>query len=168
MFDDSRLLKNAQAYCHDNGIGLLEEAKLGHGTDGSVWVTSRGTAVKASGREWTHFAEVASYVRLAERGYGFRKLAGFAIPRLLAHDDALLVIEMSIVQPPYLLDFGKTYLDFPPSYFDDPEMVQQFREEYRELFEDRWPEIEGLLGLLESMGIYYVDPKPANIRFADL
>jgi len=36
---------------------------------------------------------------------------GFAVPRLLRFDPSLHVIEMTIVQPPFLLDFAAARVD---------------------------------------------------------
>jgi hypothetical protein len=35
---------------------------------------------------------------------------GFAIPELIEVDRPLMAIEMTLVRPPFLLDFGKVYL----------------------------------------------------------
>ncbi len=43
-------------------------------------------------------------------------IEGFAIPRLIDSDDELLVVEMDIVSPPFLLDFAKAYLEGPPDF----------------------------------------------------
>ncbi len=86
---------------------------------------------------------------------------------LVDYDDALLIIEMSLVRPPFLLDFGKVYLDSPPPYWQDREVVEGMHAEGKEIFEHRWPEVLSLLAVLRRYGIYYVDPKPGNIRFSD-
>jgi hypothetical protein len=75
-----------------------------------------------------------------------------------------MVVEMTIVEAPYLLDFGKVYLDAPPDYYADKLIMQNWFAECRELFEDDWTTVNGLLFALQKQGIYYVDPKPANIR----
>jgi hypothetical protein len=74
-----------------------------------------------------------------------------------------VVIEMSIVVPPYLIDFGKVYIDKR----SDPMWRRQFELEGRERFDERWPEVRRLLRLLELHGINYLDPKPGNISFPD-
>ncbi|QDT70269.1 hypothetical protein MalM25_32150 [Planctomycetes bacterium MalM25] len=163
MFNDSRLLINATAYCDRNGTGLLKEAKLGHGTDGAVWATAHGTAVKAFELATTYSRELAAYQRLAE--LRLRRLHGHYIPHLLNFDDELLVIEMTIVRPPFLLDFGKAYVDRPPPYWDDSQLVANARAEWAELFGERWPDVAALLGALQETGVYYVDPRPGNIHF---
>lgn len=163
MFDDSNLLGKAKAYCKDNGRVLLPKAKLGHGTDGAVWSTTIDSAVKALNLHSTYLREVAAYERLAEKK--ITKLHGLNVPELLGYDEELLVIEMTIVQPPFLLDFGKAYVDRQPPYWDDAQLVANAHEEWASLFDDRWPDVVALLGALESLGIYYVDPRPGNIVF---
>ncbi len=46
-------------------------------------------------------------------------LAGFVLPYLIDYDNILQVVEMSIVAPPCVLDFGKAYLDNPPDFSDE-------------------------------------------------
>ena len=36
---------------------------------------------------------------------------------------------MTIVSPPFLLDFGKVYLDSPPPYWDDLEIMSNWHVE---------------------------------------
>ena len=163
MIDDSRLFKNACRYADLIGTRLRREAKLGHGTDGAVWASTRKTAIKALHLLTTYQREVAAYERLAERQ--ITKLHGLSVPELLGYDEELLVIEMTIVQPPFLLDFGKAYVDRQPPYWDDAQLVANAREEWAGLFDDRWPDVVALLGALESLGVYYVDPRPGNIAF---
>lgn len=164
MFNDSNLFTNAKRYAEHNGITIESKEKLGFGTDGTVWDSSRNSAVKALYLERTFQRELDAYKRIAE--HGLDSLHGLFIPQILGHDDELLVIEMTIVQPPFLLDFGKAYVDQKPPYWDDPQLVANARAEWAELFEDRWPEVESLLAALEKYGIYYVDPRPGNIVFS--
>ncbi|MEX2188513.1 MAG: hypothetical protein WD875_17015 [Pirellulales bacterium] len=89
----------------------------------------------------------------------------FAIPELVDCDDEFLVVEMSIVSPPYLIDFGKAYLDNPPDYPSDA--MAHWRQSGIELFGDKWSTVLTALASLRQYGIYYVDAKPANICFAD-
>lgn len=163
MIDDSLLFKNACQYADLIGTRLRREAKLGHGTDGAVWATTRKTAIKALGWQPTYQREVAAYERLAERQ--LTKLHGLNIPELFGYDDELLTIEMTIVRPPFLLDFGKAYVDRQPPYWDDPQLVANAHEEWESLFDERWPDVAALLGAMELLGIYYVDPRPGNIVF---
>lgn len=78
---------------------------LGYGSDGSVWTTSRHTAVKALYFQKNFDHELECYLRLKQANV--RSIGLFDIPILEDFDKKLMVLEMSIVQPPYLLDFGK-------------------------------------------------------------
>ncbi|TWT87204.1 hypothetical protein Mal64_27420 [Pseudobythopirellula maris] len=138
---------------------------MGFGQDGGVWATNRGAALKAFERQANDRTELACYERLAAEG--IKAIEGFSLPSLLGWDDDLLVIEMSIVTPPYLLDFGKAYLDRPFDFeeggFTDWEL------EKRELYDtaQQWEIVSTVLARLASLGIHYYDAKPANIRFAE-
>ncbi len=103
--------------------------------------------------------ELAVYQRLQQRR--FRQLAGFAIPVLARSDADLMVIEMSLVEPPYILDFGKVYLDTPPDF--SAEVMRDFFDRQRGLWGKYWPSILQLWGLLKANGIFHMDPKPGNI-----
>ena len=82
-------------------------------------------------------------------------------------DDRLLIIEMTRVSPPFLLDFGGAYLDDPPEFLPDELARQQWDTEKREQFESNWPKVQAILRELESRyGIQLADVNPGNIRFA--
>ena len=70
---------------------------------------------------------------------------------------------MTIVQPPYVLDFAKVYIDRPPPY--DAEILESTHAKWREDFGNDYNRMLAILSKLKSFGIHYVDPKPANIRF---
>lgn len=136
---------------------------LGHGTDGAVWSTSRGSAVKVFERDRGYFNERDSYLRLKEFGVT-KELEGFAIAQMHGWDDDVMVVEMDLMQhPPYIIDFAKVRIDRPPDF--PPETLRETEENGRELFDDNWPAVKSLLSALESFQIYYLDPKPQNIVF---
>ena len=162
MIDDSLLLSRAWQYAHSKGISVREEPRIGYGSDGSVWETSRYSAVKAVVKQKNYQDELECYKRL--KNEGIYHLNGFDIPSLEGFDNELQVIEMTIVQPPYLLDFGKVSLDQPPSYWEDPQLRANAYEEWRERFDSRWDDVAGVLSMLQKYGIYYVDPRPGNIN----
>jgi len=115
MFDPSKeLQERATAYATARDIELKQV--LGGGKDGSVYATNFGTAVKAFRQPDTFNRELACYMRLEEMEV--RNVLGHNIPRLHAVDVSRHVIEMSIVQPPFLLDFASAYLDYPPDFSD--------------------------------------------------
>lgn len=138
---------------------------LGDGTDGKVWKSSKGTAVKVLERMAGYYNERDSYLRLAEYGLT-EKIDGFWMPRLLSYDDGLWVIEMeTISNTPYIIDFAKVRIDRPPEFSE--EVVHDAQVKGREEFGGHWPEVCQLLATLESFGIYYLDARPSNIVFAD-
>lgn len=93
-----------------------------------------------------------------------REICGFAVPFLEGSDAALLAIEMSLVDAPYHLDFGKVYLDNPPSYYGDKQLMADTYAEWRERFGRDWREVARAMSTLRTQfGIYYVDPRPSNI-----
>ena len=124
-----------------------------------MWKTSRRTAVKVFQTAKTYAVELECYRRL--QAAGITKICGYAIPRLASYDDNLLVIEMSLVNPPYVLDFGKVTLDRQPDY--PPATIAYVREEQQEWWGDLYPTIRKILRRLEALGIFYADPKPGNI-----
>jgi hypothetical protein len=60
------------------------------------------------------------------------------------------VIEMSIVQAPYLLDFGKVYFDAPPSDVYDRAQLKIAESEAKALFGSDWPLVQQLLFALQN------------------
>lgn len=72
------------------------------------------SALKVFGRQETYERERDCYRRLLENGV--RRLAGFDVPELLDYDNRHWAIEMTIVSPPCVLDFGKAYVDLVPGY----------------------------------------------------
>ena len=91
------------------------------------------------------------------------KLLGFHVPQLLRSDDELLALEMTIVPPPFVLDFAGAWLDFPPQFPD--EVWQERAEKWAGEFGSDWPQAQAILAELEEFGIHMLDPSPSNIRF---
>lgn len=112
----SPLQHRARQYASRQQREVRFDRRLGFGNDGSVWETDQRTAVKAFERESNYIRERDCYQRL--RHLGVEEVGDFEIPRLIGFDDDLWVIEMGIVFPPFLLDFGKAYLDRPPDLLD--------------------------------------------------
>lgn len=138
---------------------------LGYGSDGSVWTSSRRTAIKACYHPKRFALELECYLRLREANV--RRIGMFSVPCLEDFDDELLVIEITVVQPPYLLDFGKVYLDDPPTHLYDEQMMANALEEWLERFGKRWSKVQHAMRMLENYGIYYYDPRPGNVCFGD-
>ncbi len=91
-------------------------------------------------------------------------IGGHNVPTLVDWDDQLLVIEMTIVRPPFLLDFASAYLDTPPDF--PPEVMEEWRAEKAEQFGANWVRVEALLDEARARyGIYMLDVHPGNIAF---
>ena len=59
--------------------------------------------------------ELTVYERLTERG--LLKLRGFHIPQLADFDEAILVLIIGCIQPPYIINFGAAAVDRRPADF---------------------------------------------------
>jgi hypothetical protein len=154
------LKKRAVAYANARGIQL--EDTLGSGKDGFVYSTNVRTAVKVFGERETFQREWASYQRLDENGT--HDILGHHVPQLIRADENLLVVEMSIVKPPFLLDFASAYLDVPPDFSE--EVIEQWQHGKREEFGESWSRVRIILEVLKrDFGIYLLDVHPGNIAF---
>ena len=138
--------------------GLL----LGEGKDGSAWKTSRNHAVKLHGVAEIYRRERDCYFRLGD--IGIDEIAGLNVPEMVDHDNDLLIIEMTIVSPPFLLDFASAYLDDPPDWPED--VVAQWHEDLRGRFEGRYDEVLVILAELEGQaGVHLFDVHADNLKF---
>jgi hypothetical protein len=90
---------------------------------------------------------------------------GFNVPELIAFDDGLLTLEMTIVRRPFVLDFASAYLDRRPEFPED--VWATWEEEKKEQFEARWRAVHEVLAAFERLGIYLLDVSPGNIGFLD-
>lgn len=70
---------------------------------------------------------------------------------------------MTVVTPPYVLDFAGAYLDFPPKFSE--EVWADWNRKNEEQFGGDWPAAQVILGELEDVGIHMLDPSPSNICF---
>ncbi len=158
---DRDILDRANQYALGRGIRL--EDRLGFGKDGTVWSTSRATAVKVFRAAEPYQRELAAYCRLAE--HGVRVLCGHHVPELHDVDGERLVLEMTTVRRPFLLDFASARLDESPDFGDD--VLSQWQEEKHEQFGKDWPRVEIILAALRRFGIHLLDINPGNISFLD-
>jgi len=99
------LMQRAEGYAKRHEITILVDSPLGFGQDGAVWKSSRATAIKAIERERNYHNERDAYRRLKQQNVA--KIGIFDVPQLVGFDDELWIVEMGIVSPPFLLDFGK-------------------------------------------------------------
>ncbi|HEV3024844.1 MAG TPA: hypothetical protein VGX76_20350 [Pirellulales bacterium] len=151
----------AQNYAANQGLTLGQS--LGFGVHGQVWATNRRSAVKAHAPDAPHYArERDIYLRLQERSV--TEVRGFHVPQLLGFDDDLWVLEISIVRPPFVLDFAGAYLDQRPDFSD--ETWAEWESDKKEQFGAKWPQVRLVLAALERYGIYMSDVTPNNVRFA--
>jgi hypothetical protein len=141
------------------------QQRLGFGAQGFVFATDRATAIKVHGFEPAYRRERDVYLRLQENDVA--EIRGLVVPRLRQVDDARQIIEMDLVTPPYVLDFGAAYLDEPPDFGEDPNDAEQREKEHRELFGPNWPEVQTVLRAFQAHGVYITDIHPGNIRFRE-
>ena len=120
-------------------------------------------ALKVHFRREPFELELETYFRLREANV--TRLLGFNVPQLLDYDVELLVLEMTVVQQPFVLDFAEVRLDFPMEFPNDVWTV--WEEEKREQFGERWPLVKQVLGEFEALDIYLLDVSPRNIAFRD-
>lgn len=166
MPDENEALENAIAYCNSKKITILSQDKLGYGSDGVVWRTSVPSAVKAVYRQKNYERELECYQRL--KAANVYTLSGLNVPVLEGFDNRLRVLELTLVQPPYLLDFGKVLLDLLPSELYDDQKMATAQPEWKYLFGNRWEDVSvALYQLQNQFGIHYLDPRPSNINFGD-
>ncbi len=149
-------------YCSKRGIRLGVE--LGAGKDGTVYATDHKSAVKIHAREESYIRERDVYIRLRE--CDVIKAWGFNVPALIDYDDECRVIEMSIVTPPYVLDFASAYLDERPDFPQD--VIEKWEEDLRESFGDHFPDVMAILEALErDAGVILLDIHPHNVKFEE-
>ena len=161
-----QLREMALTYANSRGIKVFLKRRLGYGNDGQIWITDRSSAVKVHYRESCYVSERKCYQIFKKSN--ITQIKGLSVPTLIDFDDDLMTIEMGIVRRPYLLDFGKAYVDHPPSYYYDAQMKRNFYDKCAEDFPNNIKKLRVLLACLEGMGIYYVDPTPANIDFGNI
>lgn len=162
---DEELIEAAQAYASQRGRTLGR--RLGFGIHGMVCVVQSNAgpekaALKLHRYEACYQREKGCYERLGAAGV--TDLLGFRVPRLLDHDDGLLALEMTIVKPPFVLDFAGAYLDSPPEFSD--ETLAEWADRWREDWGERWETVQLVLARLQGMGIFMLDPSLSNVRFA--
>jgi hypothetical protein len=85
------------------------------------------------------------------------------VPELIEADDLTLVIQMTTVKRPFVLDFAGAYLDGPPKF--TPEIWEYWEKEKREQFENRWEIVQKVIDEFQCLGIYLTDVTPSNINF---
>lgn len=163
MTDYSNALSRAEEYAKRRKLSI--EKQLGSGIQGIVFSTDKGTAIKALNRSEFYQSERNVYLRLEENNVD--SIEGFWVPRLLNSHDELLIVEMQIVTPPYVLDFASAYLDELPPYANDEKIMSEWEESKKEQFGDRWETVQDVISGFRRLGIYLADVKPGNIEFVE-
>src|SRR5579864_619070 len=101
IWRDSLILR-ANRYSERHGRTIRHE--LGFGYDGIVFSTTCQSAIKILRYEPLYVRERDVYLRLRENA--ITNVIGFDVPHMTNYDDELWVFEMSIVSPPFVLDFA--------------------------------------------------------------
>lgn len=161
------LILNLGSYAERHGLYLAE--RLGFGIHGIVHAAGSNpqlppaSAIKAHSNPEAYGRERDIYLRL--QTIGTRELLGFHVPQVLAFDDELRVLEMTIVTRPFVLDFAGAYLESPPDFSD--EVWDEWIEQKRDQFGQRWNKVQEILDALQELHIHMVDVSPSNIAFRD-
>lgn len=134
----------------------------GFGQDGNVFLSPAGTAVKVLETYDQFDRELACFERLAE--HGVTLLASrFEVPVLLGSERDIRVIEMTLVRPPFLLDFAGCSLDEPR--IEDEHLIEHW-EKLEEMWGERFGVVQELYNeLILKHGIYYYDFHKGNLKF---
>lgn len=135
----------------------VASGKPGVGLEAVVWPTADDNILKVHRLPDTFGNELQVYQRLETTNT--RRLKGFSIPQLLHYDAELLVVELSFVFPPYILDFGAARVSPRPPDFDLDRIEAEFARQHGR----DWPDIRRLLEALMQLGIYYSDAHDQNI-----
>lgn len=159
---DADIVRRSQEYAERYALRL--DRRLGFGKDGRVWETDRQTALKVFRHVDPFQREVAAYARLAERGV--LDVNGHHVPQVERVDEGLLAIEMTIVQPPFVLDFASVHLDQSAPEFPD-DVMEEWLDRKKEEFGSNWPRAAGVLAALRRHGIHMTDVHPGNIGFGE-
>lgn len=125
--------------------------RLGFGWDGTVFATDRQSAIKVFHHERQYQRERDVYLRLQSRQV--TKILEFKVPRLISSDNDLWVVEMTIVSPPFVLDFAGAYLDQKPDY--PPEVLADWMKEKAEQFGKRWQKVQAIMWAFPSSAHFW-------------
>jgi hypothetical protein len=139
-------------------------ARLGSGKDGDVLRTSRQSAIKIFKTVELYRSELRTYQLLDD--LAIRVIERFNVPRLMGFDQRALLIEMTIVSPPYMLDFASCVDEVELEFLGFSEEVWAERElHWSETFGQDWPNIQAARTTFSRLtGLIYLDPSLNNIR----
>ncbi|MBV9673381.1 MAG: hypothetical protein JO076_11240 [Verrucomicrobia bacterium] len=162
--EEEEAITNAEDYASQNALQVIE--RIGSGIHGIVFfVTGKPelgmAAIKAHFSDEPYRRERDIYRRLQQ--LKVTEVRSFEVPLLLDVDDKLRVLKLTIVAPPFVLDFAGAYLDSAPQMSE--EIWAEWEQRNEERFGADWPFARILLKDLNAMGIYMLDPSPSNICF---
>lgn len=167
--DDEELRALVKAYAAKRGQRVAEF--FGSGLHGMVCLLEDNTrpgqtALKIHRYPEPYQQERSVYERLRERGVSEIRLWNgqvFQVPQLLHADDTALALEMTVVTPPYVLDFASSDLD---ARRELPEGGwEQWEARWEEEWGEQWETVQLVLAWLQSIGVFMLDPSPSNVRF---
>lgn len=149
--------ERARAYAQNRELEI--QRLLGAGYDGTVFATNRKSAIKAL--KWPELYEHERNIYLRLQQFQVIDVAGCAVPELLGYDDEMLIVEMTIVSPPYVLDFAGARLDHTNDY--PPNIRRQWEREKRIQFGSNWQYVPRIVVAFQRMGIFLSDLNPGNV-----
>ena len=157
------MLEKSQQYEAKYNVRFTDA--LGNGKDGKVLKTSDGQAVKFFDDAAVYRRELRAYQILLR--HHITQLNNFQIPELTRSDDNLLAIEMTIVAPPFLLDFASAYTQAEYDRFAFTQEILDERESHwSEIFADDWPIVQTTAQAFKTAtGLILLDLSLNNIRF---
>jgi len=163
---DEIFSQRARAYASRREIQLGRQ--LGLGTHGAVFAAESKlkplrSAIKIYKERDPYDRERVVYQRLAE--HEVTEIEGFHVPQLLGVDSELLIVEMTVVARPFVLDFAGAYLDQAPEF--PAGVMEDWEADKREQFGPRWVIVESILQTLRSYGVHLLDIHSNNIAFLD-
>ena len=138
---------------------------LGEGKDGVVFKTYRRTAIKFVTSLEHYTRELRAYRLLND--INVLTVCGHAVPKLLRYDNDWRAIEMTIVRPPFLLDFVSAYTDEEMDRLDFDDDIWLEREQtWAEHFGQRWEHVKEIRRTFHELtGLTLLDLSLNNIRF---
>lgn len=138
----------AELYAHKRNLTI--DKNYGGGYDGIVLGTDAGTAIKSLNNSELYRNELAVYLFMREKR--IFSLSGFTIPKLVNYELENCIIEMTVVSPPYVVDFAGARLTRPEPFPE--EIIEYWKRQKREEFGEDWPQVKHLLFAFESRGIF--------------
>lgn len=128
-----------------------------------MFETSNRTVVKSLVFPRQYENERDVYQHLAR--FAISDVRGFAVPGYVDSHDELLIVEMSYVSRPCVLDFASAGLLRPLVEYPE-EVLEETLQHQQEMFEDRWPEVRRVVYAFEQLDVYLTDVNPGNVLFA--